>query len=500
MSLRTRVWGQIGIQARSEAIKSFKTLPTIKPPERVGLVSSEQAWGLPGAGIMLADDLPHSVVPLQSRLTAAAMNVLLGVIPNTQQLTRWDRETATAHLVDIFRGEGTPNLWEDWRTDEGWARAFVQGPCAGDLHREGDVWVVDASVLALGERRPGVAPLGVKIALEIDEAGPRPAWVQMEDGKRITPRDGDIWGYARLVASAAMQNYVGNVRHVLFLHYVAAQAIAVLVHNHLPWHHPLTRLLIPHAAGTLAVNWSANRNFMGPNRVGEQNYAFTWKGLQQLVPIGFKAFEWEGYNMPEVFTKRGTSELIKRKLYPYGEDALLIWGVIEGYVGDYLSQYYKDDAAVAADATLQTAFVELDPAVAKPLRATTLAELRLVLTRLIHMVSVEHKLVSGIAYDYFTHPYYFPTIAREGSTMEEAAPYREEAENNLMFRYAISAMAWPLMADWSHVALDTKGADAIRRFRQSLVHAGKEIDARNTQRKVPFPHLHPDGLETSVAV
>lgn len=500
MSLRTRLWGRIGMQARQSAIDGFRSLPTITPPARVNVVPSEQAWGLPGAGVLIADDLPPPVVPFQQRATTAVLRTLLKVIPNTQKLTRWNAATATKHLVDIFGGEGEPKLWDDWQTDAGWARAFFQGPCAGDLHKEDGVWVVDASVLAFGERRPGVTPLGVKIALHVDEAGPRPAWVQMEDGKRIRPSDGDAWGVARIVASAAMQNYVGTIRHVLNLHYVAAQGIGLLVHNHLPWRHPVARLLYPHAAGSLLVNWTANRSFMGPNRVGEQTYAFTWKGIQQLVPLAFSVFDWAGYTIPDTFVKRGTMELIERKLYPYGEDALLIWGVIEKYVGNYLSVYYKDDAEVADDAALQAAFVGLDPSVPKPLRARTLAELRLVLTRLIHMVSVEHKLVSGIAYEYFTHPYYFPTLARAGRNAEEAVPFREEAENNLMFRYAISAMAWPMLADWSDVALDAKGADAIRRFREGLVQAGKEIDVRNARRKVPFPYLHPRALETSVAV
>ena len=274
----------------------------------------------------------------------------------------------------------------------------------------------------------------------------------------------------------------------------------MLVHNHLPWHHPIARFLFPHAAGSLASNWNANRNFMGPSKIGEQTYAFTWKGLQQLVPLAFKAFEWADYNLPEVFARRGVTALIEQKVYPYGEDALLIWNTFDKYVGDYLSQYYKDDSEVLADTALQEAFEALDPAIAKPVRAKTLSELRLVLTRFVAMVSFEHKLVSGIAYDYFTHPYYFPSLVREGSSPEEAAPFREEAENNIMFRCAISAKAWPMLGDWSYVALDEKGANAMRRFQEGLVQAGKEIDSRNKRRKVPFPHFHPNELETSVAV
>jgi hypothetical protein len=499
MSLRTKFWGLIGSQARRTDLGVFSTMPALAPPDPIGLRSSEQAWGVPNVGVLIADELPPSVVGLRTRAIQTGVGVLLRLFPNTERRSRWSPAQATAELVDFLGGQPKPHLWNDWGTDTGWARAFVQGPCAGDLRREEDVWVVDASVLAFGERRTGVPPLGVKVAIHVDEQGPRPAWIQMQDGKRIRPTDA-AWEYARMVASAAMHNYVSHVRHVINTHYIAAQGIAVLVHNHLPWHHPIARFLFPHAAGSLASNWSANRNFMGVSKIGEQTYAFTWKGLQQLVPLAFRAFEWAEYNTPEALARRGVTTLIDQKLYPYGEDALLIWNVLDKYAADYLSQYYKDDSEVLADTALQAAFEALDPAIAKPIRAKSLAELRLVLTRFVAMVSVEHKLVSGIAYDYFTHPYYFPSLVREGNSPEDAAPFREEAENNVMFRCAISARAWPMLADWSYVALDSKGADAMRRFQDALRQAGNEIDARNKRRKVPFPHFHPSELETSVAV
>ena len=163
-------------------------------------------------------------------------------------------------------------------------------------------------------------------------------------------------------------------------------------------------------------------------------------------------------------------------------------------------QYYPDDASIVADKVLQDAFEALDKVLPKPLRARTRGELAQVLTRFVSMVSLEHKLVSGIAWDYMSHPYYLPNVAKEAATVEEAVPYREEAEANIMFRYTISAMCWRMLEDWSYVALDEKGKGAIRRFRESLKQAGLEIDRRNRSRKVPFPHLHPDGLETSVAV
>ncbi len=498
MTFLTKLWGKVGAGALEGSKKQFSKLPALEPAVPVGLVPLEKAWGIPGTNVLIAHDLPKSIVPLSDHLAQSVLHEMLRVMPNTEHKTRWDRDTATRELTS-FLGQGHVELWDDWETDEGWLRMFVQGPCAGDLRREGDVYVVDAGVLALGPMRPGCAELGVKVAVTIDEAGVHPAWIRKQDGTIVEPGD-PRWAVTRVIAAAGLHNYVGMVRHVLNLHYVGAQALAVLVHNHLPFDHPLHRLLWPHVAGTLAVNWTATTNFVGPHALGVQNYAPTWEAWKKLIPAGWAAFAWEDYDIPETFARRGTDALIAKGLYPFGEDATLIWGVIRGYVDDYLAQYYANDAAVAEDVVVQEALTGLDPVVPQPLRAETRGELAQILTRFISMVSLEHKLVSGIAWDYMTHPYYFPNLAREADTVEDAVPFREEAEANVMFRYTISAMAWPLLGDWTYVMLDDKGRGAMKRFHEALRAAGKVIDERNEKRKWPFPHLHPDGLETSVAV
>ena len=104
-----------------------------------------------------------------------------------------------------------------------------------------------------------------------------------------------------MIASSAIQTWVSLVRHVLNLHYIGGQSISVFVHNYLPVEHPLHRLLWPHVAGTLAVNWAASRNFVGPNKVGVFNYGPSWEGGKPQIPSGWAAFEWEDYDLPEIF-------------------------------------------------------------------------------------------------------------------------------------------------------------------------------------------------------
>jgi hypothetical protein len=79
-------------------------------------------------------------------------------------------------------------------------------------------------------------------------------------------------------------------------------------------------------------------------------------------------------------------------------------------------------------------------------------------------------------------------------------PYREETEANLIAKWSTTPMSWPLCRDWSTWALDEKGAEAMAALQQDLAAIGVQIDERNTRRSVPHPYLHPDELESSVAV
>jgi Lipoxygenase len=50
---------------------------------------------------------------------------------------------------------------------------------------------------------------------------------------------------------------------------------------------------------------------------------------------------------------------LRVKDYPYAEDGLLIWEAIDAWVGEYLSLYYKDDAAVAGDPEINAWWEEI---------------------------------------------------------------------------------------------------------------------------------------------
>jgi hypothetical protein len=500
MTFRTRLYARLQTRSRASLNETFRHLPPAQAPSRVPLASTHDVWDLPGLAMQVPADLPRDVVSRSERLKTGVLSLLLRHLPNTERRTRWDRATAEQHLLDVLDGGIPIDLWADWKTDAGWARLFTQGPLASQIRREGDALVADVRPLSKAERYAGLAAVGVRVGLAIDERGPRPLWIELEDGTRVTPTDGAAWERARLIASAGLQTYTVFVKHLVHLHFCAAQPLAVLVHNLLPWEHPLARLLFPHTAGSLLVNWRANRSLLGPHGAVQAAYSYTWSGVKDLFHHALTTFDYADYDIPDALARKGLMPLIESGAFPYGEDALLVWGVIERYVRDYIEAVYPDEASFSADTTLRRALDDLQGVLPKPIVVTDRASLEHMLTRFIAMVTFEHKLVGGIAYEFMTVPYFFPHRAWDGATAEDTVPWREETEANLIGKWGTTARSYPLAADWSYVAVDERTRAAMRRFREALDEAGRTIDARNARRAHPFPFFHPALLESSIAV
>ena len=88
----------------------------------------------------------------------------------------------------------------------------------------------------------------------------------------------------------------------------------------------------------------------------------------------------------------------------------------------------------------------------------------------------------------------------EAQDVDGMLPFREETEANLVAKWSTTPTSWKLARDWSGWALDGDGASAMRSLQDDLRAVGAEIDGRNARRTVPYPYLHPDRLESSVAV
>jgi len=137
MSFRTRLYARLQNSSRDGLLAAFSKLPPAVPPTPVPLVSTEVAWDLPGIEMVVPENLPMAVVSRSERVKTGILSFLLKYYPDSQRLTRWDRETAERELLQVLDGGAPLEIWSDWKTYEGWARPFTPGPPACPIRPEG---------------------------------------------------------------------------------------------------------------------------------------------------------------------------------------------------------------------------------------------------------------------------------------------------------------------------------------------------------------------------
>ncbi len=496
---RVGLYASLAGRARADLVKRFAEAPVESPPDSIELVPAREAWGLPGDGLFAPAGLPLSIVSRGERMKVGLLSFLQRWLPNDLALTRWDRATAERELLAVIKHETPLEGWKDTGSDAAWARLFVQGPLSGHLFREGDEYILDCTGMRGLTPHQDLVPLGCRGAVRLGDSGMVPAWVELEDGRKVKPGDAD-WEKARLIFACAMQTWTVIVAHLVHVHYLTTGAFAAAAQLALPWTHPLRRLLEPHLAGTLLVNWRANHNLLGENGAVQSAYTYPYPELLKLITRGVEKFDPTHYDVPASLERRGLTELVKSGHFASAEDGLLLWNVLERYVRQYVGSYFGNDDAVKNDAGIQQFAKELPRLTVKAPRIDSVDSLCLALTRHLHIATVVHKQVGGMAWDFMTMPWFMPHRLREASSVEEMLPFREESEANLIAKWSTTPMSWPLCRDWTNWALDEKGAAAMRSLQEELKNAGNEIDARNSRRAVPHPYLHPSRLESSVAV
>lgn len=501
------------IAGKAGATGAFSRLPPVGKQQAVPVARIADAWGLTSTDLEVACGLPSwDSHPLRETAGVAVVKGLQRMLPNTEQWTRWaSREEADRELSAVLGAVGAGHRfkpWDDDESDAAFARALVQGPMAPLIERRGESFVVDVRVLAGLDRHPGTVPLGAVVTFEFGAPGsdspgvarvPSMVSIELEDGTVRRPGDGEAWQVARLIAAAGMQTWLVIGPHLVYTHYLAAGALATAAVTALGADHPVRRLLAPHIAGTLRVNDRAGKTLLGPFGNVQAVYSFPWPSVQTVIARAIAQFDPRRFDLPLDLERRGLAEAAEAGDYPYGADALLVWNAIHLYVREYLCVYYKDDAAVVADGEVQ-AFAAMHKRLSLGLSAATLNAFARGLTAQIFAVTVHHKMVGGISLEFLAHPYFLPHRVGPGDKADDVVPFREETEANLAAKFGTTYRTWGLTADWPSMALDEQGKAVMQAFQDDLRAVGEHIDARNLRRAVPFPHLRPSELESSVAV
>jgi arachidonate 15-lipoxygenase len=169
----------------------------------------------------------------------------------------------------------------------------------------------------------------------------------------ITPNSGKYaWLFAKTVVQIADANVHEAVTHLARTHLFVGTFV-MATHRQLPVSHPLSLLLRPHFEGTLAINDAAQRTLIAPGGGVDRLLSSTIDNSRVLAVCGLQSYGFNSAMLLKQFKQRGVDDPNLLPVYPYRDDALLVWDAIHQWVSDYLNLYYATDEDVQKDAALQ---------------------------------------------------------------------------------------------------------------------------------------------------
>jgi hypothetical protein len=219
----------------------------------------------------------------------------------------------------------------------------------------------------VSEAHKGRVLCGLRVLLYADKSKRlRPVAIELRrdsspqtEPEVYTPLDGvGVWMLAKAFVNTNDSAMHQVVSHWLRSH-ACVEAFIIASRRQLSLAHPINRLLQKHTVYTLQINAMARvalvnaggiieRTFT-PGRysmeLGSQVYAAKWTFENQALPQDLIA---RGMAVRDDSKACGVS-LVESIDYPFGEDALELWTLIHGWIGDYVNIYYKNDDAVVQD-------------------------------------------------------------------------------------------------------------------------------------------------------
>ena len=146
--------------------------------------------------------------------------------------------------------------------------------------------------------------------------------------------------------------------HQLSTHYIAChatmEAFAMATMRNIPDDHPLFRLLVPHFHYTMAINHAARKRLINKGGIIDHAFSIGGEGKEMLLKRACKSYDVRGADVKANVKKRGVDDPNLLPDYYYRDDGILVWDVIESYVEDIISIFYKSDDDVKKDTEMQS--------------------------------------------------------------------------------------------------------------------------------------------------
>ena len=333
------------------------------------------------------------------------------------------------------------------------------------------------------EVRPGLERLGCRINLDVTDGRLTIASVE-HAGRTVAPAEAD-WEFFERVALAALVTHLTVWRHGMQYHVAGLAPVAVATHN-LPPDHPVRRLLAAHVWETISTNVYTHLT-LRRNGFDVTGFSFPRDVIFRYYDGGAEHFDLNRFDVPADVARRGIGDDIQ---YPYLAQSTRYLDLIRSYVGDYIDEYYDDDAALAADPAATRWFEDLDRTFLKGIRycvpSLTKANLVRFCSLFIYAVTVEHE--ENTMWDYAV---FLPATVRADGSPQSVG----EVQSVLNFELLISSATNRLMNDLAYLALDEGGAKIMREFRAALQSLQAEMEREGDH----YWRVYPRELEASVS-
>ncbi len=324
------------------------------------------------------------------------------------------------------------------------------------------------------------------------------------------------WERAKSAVQVADTNYHEAVTHLGRTHLFMGPFV-MATHRQLLSTHPLSLLLRPHFEGTLNINHGTQTLLMAPQGGVDSTLAPTIDSARALAVKGLQSYGFNRAMLPKVLEQRGVANPDTFPIYPYRDDALLLWQAIQEWVSAYLHLYYADDAAVQQDQALQNWAAELiafdggrvvDFGEAGRIR--TLNYLIEAVTMIIFTASAQHAAVNFPQGDIMVYTPAMPlagysTAPNQTTSSEEAyfgqLPPLDQAQEQLELTYLLGQVYHTKLGQYEAGWFQDKQVQApLQVFQTRLREIEKEILAQHKNRPYPYSYLLPSKIPQSINI
>lgn len=352
----------------------------------------------------------------------------------------------------------------------------------------------DFKMLGSFEHQDGLRSLGVQVFFDESPDTHKIAATEVNSDEfgRVF-RGGPNWEASKAVAICAATTHLALTRHFNYVHLIGANHWDVTVRNHLAPDHPVYRLVWPHIANGLYTNYGITRCQLLADGDFVNIYSFTHRGLLAYYDAMYERYRVTITDPVADWEHRGLGDATFHR--PSQDNLVDLFTIMRNHAQRYLEVYYDSDEHLRADRTVRAWLAALDALIPNGISGllgdrVTRDGLARLIGAFIYEGNTIHDLAGTTLWDYQLWADRNPTrVYRDGRRIPVDV-FQRMVNNN----FGLQLRRAPLLADYSYLALDVKGAAAFKRFYGDC----QELQARYDTAEAGPWRMQPSQLEISM--